>query len=215
MAPLPTVVLLICDTPICCALVLITSAMKENLHKSPSIIFLEGNHKINRENYWLHARDIQNRHENGWPVALPFLASEKAENIDYFFEAFEWCHRERRLIDHIFVDKDHNEIKGIEKSFSEAKVLFSVWHVLAYMQKKTTKPFGVSRGQVYKRFYDALYAQSEKDFLSAWHECVTSSSKKLHEYLRKNWLKCKIIWKLASRRTCRLIDNITKNSVES
>lgn len=75
------------------------------------------------------------------------------------------------------------------------------------MQKKMTKQFGVTRGQIYKKFYDA---HSEADF-----QIAKSSPEKLHEYSRTNWLECKNRWSLAFRRTFRLIGNNTNNYAEA
>ena len=45
--------------------------------------------QINVENYCLYAMVVQDRRGKGRPVALGFLATEKAENIEAFFNAFK------------------------------------------------------------------------------------------------------------------------------
>lgn len=74
--------------------VTITSLMKGNFRKSPSIVFLHGTYCINAKNYSMYAMVTQARYGIGRPAALGFLASEEAGSIDAFFGAFKRCHEE-------------------------------------------------------------------------------------------------------------------------
>lgn len=102
---------------------LITSTMQNNFDQNPNICFLDGTYKVNLENYCLYAMVATDRHGKGRPVALAFMPSEKAANIDAFFESFKKAHKNWNQIEIIFVDKDYNEIRALRKHFPDVHVL--------------------------------------------------------------------------------------------
>ena len=115
---------------------------------------------------------VQDRHGKGQPVALGFFATEKGENLASFFDAFKRAHARWTLATYFFVDKDYNEVGQLEKAFPDAKILFCLWHVLAYVRKYMTKDFGSTRARAYRHFYDCVYCYSEPQFERNWKDMM-------------------------------------------
>ena len=154
--------------------------------------------QINVENYCLYAMVVQDRRGKGRPVALGFLATEKAENIKAFFNAFKRAHTQCNLATYFFVDKDYNEITQIQKAFPKATVLLCVWHVLAFVRKHMTRHFGAGRAPTSRHFYEAVYhSYSEADFENNWAKMMDHVPKSQRDYMVDNWYECRRRWSLA------------------
>ena len=85
---------------------------------------------MNKEGYCLYAVLCEGRTGQGQPVFVGLMSSEKAENLEIFFQTLKSVHTRWQQVEVAFTDKDFNEIAAVKKAMPQIVMLHATYSVV-------------------------------------------------------------------------------------
>ncbi|DBA01520.1 TPA: hypothetical protein N0F65_004870 [Lagenidium giganteum] len=183
--------------------------MREMFARFPELILVDCTHKTNRYNYQLCTIMVVDEFGHGQVVQHSVLDTNSNWHMERVLAHFLRVNDCVQKTEIVMVDKALNEIKVIERSMPQVKVLICLFHVLKYLSKecKDLK-------------YGKLSSEDQDALLDLVHAMVYATSKedyydRFFEYFMKNWDSSPYSWAKHTRQYLPHFMVDTNNALES